>query len=943
MKLETLTLNNFQSYDNETVEFEDGISVLYGENGAGKSTILRGIFASLFQTSMKSELSGDINIGGLVNKNEENGSVTLVFTHNNETYTVNWEIAVTEENDGDRRGRTKSCTLTNESGSISLSNVTEVSEYITDLLGLDAQAFVNSVYVQQEELTKLLTADTETRKEIFDRLLGLQQIDQYIDRMDKARREVKSVRKEQNSRKSELQSQLDDYPSESSLHQDRQKLQKKVSSVERDIDELQNKRDELTATKAKLEATDEDYDELIQKRDELADEVSDRQNTIGKLNKQVSDLQDERDTLQQSLQNTPTGDVNELQEKIAKTREKRDSVKDESSDVQATVRTKQNELRQTAQNLRSVTADLAEKKQEREVVRVELEQKRQKLQELSKKQNDLLVELETNITPTIDAIDDKIETLQDQKANLDARINSYESSLTELDSERATKKERINQLEQQLETLQSELDLPEVFNETTVDSLTVEEVEQEVTSAENIQTDTLTPEKAYNLLVDTLPTLQRETEDTKNIEFLRTATLYYTLVYEQEETKAEIENLRGTLQTLRSELDGLKQEKQSNKTLLHAYQNDYESINNELTKLKTLRDLVEEEHSVEFSSLVEDFNNADVAVEKLDDKQDALSENLSDLLAKTQTEAQRSADLSTEIEDLDDKLSSLEEEMQALQSAQQSRNRLETIESKIENKRDMLDNKVSQISQLKNNKTKVEDTLNELNAFDMTLEEVNDELDTIEQSLDKKNDARDKHKSEISTVRDKIDAIESLHDRIESIESRTTELTQQLAQVKELKQSYTAVKEETRKQYISKINQYTNEIFTAIYQNKSYESVYIDTEYNITLRRTDGTTIEPSLTSGGESAIVNLALRAGVYRVITEAGNTSLPPFILDEPTTFLDTQHVGKLEQLARTMADWDIKQVFIVSHNEQLIESGDAVYNVRKGDDSSYVEKEF
>lgn len=943
MKLETLTLNNFQSYDDETVEFEDGISVLYGENGAGKSTILRGIFAALFQTSMKSELSGDINIGGLVNKNEDSGSVTLVFTHGNETYTVDWEIAVTEETDGDRRGRTKSCTLTNESGSIILSNVTEVSEYITDLLGLDAQAFVNSVYVQQEELTKLLTADTDTRKEIFDRLLGLQQIDQYLDRIDKARREVKSVRKEQNSRKSELQSQLDNYPSENSLHQDRQKLQKKVSSVERDIDELQDKRDELTATKAKLEATDTDYDAVLQERNELATEISDRQETIGQLNKEVSDLQDERDTLQQSLQDTPNGNIDDLQEQLAKKRDQRDSIKDDSSDVQATVRTKQNELRQTAQTLRSVTADLAEKKQEREGIRVELEQKRQKLQELSKKQNNLLAELETTITPDIDAIDDTIATLEEQRDALESRIESYELSLTELDSEQATKKERINQLEQRLETLQSELDLPDAFTTTTVDSLTVEEVEHEVTSDENIQTDTLTPEKAYELLVDTLPTLQQEATDTDEIEFLRTATLYYTLVYEQEETKAEIEQLRDTLETLQNELDGLRQEKKSNETLLNAYQNDYDSISNELQKLRTLRGFVEDEQAIEFSSLVEEYNNADVAVERLNSEQETLSGKLSELLAETQTAAQRSAELSTTIEDLDAEISSLEDDIQALQSAQQSRNRLETIESKIENKRDMLDNKVSQISQLKKDKEKVEETLAELDSFDMTLEEVKNELETVEASLTTKNNARDKHKSDISTVRDKIEAIESLHDRIESIESRTTELTQQLNEVKQVKQSYTAVKEDTRKQYISKINQYTNDIFTAIYQNKSYESVHIDTDYNITLRRTDGTTIEPSLTSGGESAIVNLALRAGVYRVITEAGNTSLPPFILDEPTTFLDTQHVGKLEQLARTMADWDIKQVFIVSHNEQLIESGDAVYNVRKGDESSYVEKEF
>ena len=33
-----LTLNNFKSYGHEVIKFGDGITVIVGENGAGKST-----------------------------------------------------------------------------------------------------------------------------------------------------------------------------------------------------------------------------------------------------------------------------------------------------------------------------------------------------------------------------------------------------------------------------------------------------------------------------------------------------------------------------------------------------------------------------------------------------------------------------------------------------------------------------------------------------------------------------------------------------------------------------------------------------------------------------------------------------------------------------------------------------------------------------------------
>lgn len=38
-----LTLNNFKSYGHEVIKFGDGITVIVGENGAGKSTILEAI------------------------------------------------------------------------------------------------------------------------------------------------------------------------------------------------------------------------------------------------------------------------------------------------------------------------------------------------------------------------------------------------------------------------------------------------------------------------------------------------------------------------------------------------------------------------------------------------------------------------------------------------------------------------------------------------------------------------------------------------------------------------------------------------------------------------------------------------------------------------------------------------------------------------------------
>jgi DNA repair exonuclease SbcCD ATPase subunit len=85
---------------------------------------------------------------------------------------------------------------------------------------------------------------------------------------------------------------------------------------------------------------------------------------------------------------------------------------------------------------------------------------------------------------------------------------------------------------------------------------------------------------------------------------------------------------------------------------------------------------------------------------------------------------------------------------------------------------------------------------------------------------------------------------------------------------------------------------------------------------------------DPSNASGGERALINLALRTGLYRLIAElqGGNTAeLPPLILDEPTTFLDDEHVSQLEGMLDTIRSWNVPQVFVVSHDPSLVDGAD------------------
>ena len=57
MRIKQLHLENIRSYADQTVDFPDGTILIHGDNGAGKTSLLMGIFGGLF-------LSGISSVGG---------------------------------------------------------------------------------------------------------------------------------------------------------------------------------------------------------------------------------------------------------------------------------------------------------------------------------------------------------------------------------------------------------------------------------------------------------------------------------------------------------------------------------------------------------------------------------------------------------------------------------------------------------------------------------------------------------------------------------------------------------------------------------------------------------------------------------------------------------------------------------------------------------------
>ena len=102
-----------------------------------------------------------------------------------------------------------------------------------------------------------------------------------------------------------------------------------------------------------------------------------------------------------------------------------------------------------------------------------------------------------------------------------------------------------------------------------------------------------------------------------------------------------------------------------------------------------------------------------------------------------------------------------------------------------------------------------------------------------------------------------------------------------------------------------------------------------DGDLRFVLTSREGTSVDLAQLSGGEQTAFGLALVLGINRML--AGNIGF--LVLDEPTAHLDQEKRRMIAEILRELKGEGglVDQVIIVTHERQLIDAADAVYEVR------------
>lgn len=167
MILTKLSLKNFKKYKNFEIDFYDGLTGIIGKNGSGKSTIFEAILFALYG-ELKSKGSKELVKNVRANSKDEL-IVLLEFEFDNLNYKVVREF----------RGKNlNAIAKLYKNDELIVNGAKDVTRYIINMTKMTKDAFLNTLFASQKELTSLSSLDNEHRKKMIRKLLGLEKIDQ---------------------------------------------------------------------------------------------------------------------------------------------------------------------------------------------------------------------------------------------------------------------------------------------------------------------------------------------------------------------------------------------------------------------------------------------------------------------------------------------------------------------------------------------------------------------------------------------------------------------------------------------------------------------------------------------------------------------------------------------------------------------------------------------
>ena len=279
MKLISLEMENFRQHSCSKIAFNDGITLISGTNGSGKSTVLEAISWAIYGTEAARGNKNTIKWNKAPARSKV--GVVLTFELDNERYRVNREF-------------NKSEVFLNDNEAPVAVGQDEITKYLTDRLGMSRVEFFNTYFTGQKELNFLGNQKATERKNFISKVLNY----------EKVRTTQEKIRVAKNSLNSEITGIKQGLGSLETLEEEKnQALQmldeyKKTTVVQKDefsglslqISEVEPEWEKIKEVKDKHDKSSQELGFLSEKAEFLSKNIENRRIQLKSLELKLKEL-----------------------------------------------------------------------------------------------------------------------------------------------------------------------------------------------------------------------------------------------------------------------------------------------------------------------------------------------------------------------------------------------------------------------------------------------------------------------------------------------------------------------------------------------------------------------------------------------------------------------------------------------------------------------------
>ncbi|MBS7648577.1 MAG: AAA family ATPase [Candidatus Bathyarchaeia archaeon] len=902
MMLKRVHLRNFISHKDSELKFDYGINVIVGPNGAGKTSILDAVSFGLFNVHSRGRNEN------LVNRSAEGSNVVVEFSEGGVHYAVEWDI------DRKRRqvrghlfrvhnGRRE--IIAGGGGRVVVSEIKKIT-------GLDEHLFLQSVYVQQGEIERLVTETPSNRKEIISRLLGIEDLERAYQLMREVISEYENIISSLDGelkRKPEVESRIQNLKLEieglgSSLSSEMaklEKIEKEISALEVQLKELNRKKDIFSGLVSRRAVLDMKIANLTSNLKQKEAELEEAEAAFAKI-----------ESLKESVARLPLmEDYYKLYRRLSEREKDMNYEHQKLKHVEELMGILARNER-SYENYRSKNLILGQKREERRIyegAKEGLIQLERLYKETLEKREKITMNLAQLLSECSLALDEEVTcesigfVLNKKKRELSALKAELEKRASNIKERIGSVKNRIEDLEFKLSSIsetdvcpicgrelnpEHRLRLQEEFEKVKCESL--DEMKSLHQELENIEVQKRACEKSLENMASIDP--KRVIELASEIKNLDNKVGQYLSEIEVLRNKAEI------LERIDSELKGLEDEI---KGLEEAYR-EYDSAKRELGKWPSKE---------EIEAKLDEINREIITI---------------------------SSEMETLVSKLGYRPVNPEKELAELRLKKSEYDRNEPLAKKKGSLQIQVQNLRSEVATESMELERVKAEILEL-AYDESYHR------QVQQIYDVSVSERTKVISKISWLRAELERArkekESSEEELRQLLEKERERTRVEGFVRILQNIRSAFHKDGIQRLIRARSRPMLERLTRDFLerfNLEFSDVQIDDDYNISVVGPAGLQGIEQI-SGGERVALAISLRLAIARVLSGKVET----IIMDEPTTHLDEERRRELVSILNSFfreGGRIIPQIIVITHHHEVEDAADIIYNVSKKEGFSIVE---